>query len=103
VRAFYVPDLYFRSEAKVRGYLAANAIVSGLASGTHADLADTSELMYVDRNRKWVRRDQLPRASADTGVDGDPRGATPALGKRFIGYKIDSAVAQIRRLIAEAQ
>jgi creatinine amidohydrolase len=99
VRAFYVPDLYFRSEEKTRNYLAAK----GLASGEHAGVSDTSELMHIDRNGKWIRRNKLGQARPESGVDGDPRGATPALGKRFIDYKIDSAVAQMRKQLAQAK
>jgi creatinine amidohydrolase/Fe(II)-dependent formamide hydrolase-like protein len=35
---------------------------------------------------------------AVTGVDGDPTASTPALGKLFLDYKVDAAVAQIRAL-----
>jgi hypothetical protein len=33
-----------------------------------------------------------------SGVDGDPRGAKAELGRVLLDFKIDSAVAQIRRL-----
>jgi creatinine amidohydrolase len=99
VRAFYVPDLYFRSEQLARDYLA----TKGLAPGEHAGVSDTSELMHIDRDRKWIRRDKLGQARPESGVDGDPRGATPALGQRFIEYKIDSAVAQMRKLLVQAR
>lgn len=97
VRAFYVPDLYFRSEEKVRDYLAPR----GLAPGNHAGVSDTSELMHLDRRGRWVHKNKFAPGGADSGVDGDPRGATAALGRRFIGYKVDSAVAQMRKFLAE--
>jgi len=92
----YVSDLYYKSREQARKYLADRHIVWG----THADAWDTSELMFIDSGRKWIRRDKLatssPADSARTGVDGDPTKATPEMGKVFIDFKIDAAVAQIR-------
>ena len=94
-RVVYCGDLYYRSEQLAEQFLAEH----GLKDGTHAGIIDTSELLYVDRAS--VRRGEVRRAAdgQDTvGVNGDPRLATPALGRRFIQFKIDSAVEQIRRL-----
>jgi creatinine amidohydrolase/Fe(II)-dependent formamide hydrolase-like protein len=94
----YVPDLYFKSREQVRTYLTDRQIVWG----SHADAWDTSELMFLDVDRKWIRHDKLmvsrPSDQATTGVDGDPTKATPEMGKVFIDLKIDTAVAQIRAL-----
>ena len=96
VRVHYVADLYYASEKRVGDYLARRA----MAAGGHAGVADTSELMFVDRAGKWIRRDRLagPAAQDATGVDGDPRPASAAMGKIFVEFKIDAAVARIRQL-----
>jgi creatinine amidohydrolase len=94
----YVPDLYYKTRDQVRKYLTDRQIVWG----SHADAWDTSELMFLDVGRKWIRHDKLamsrPADQSTTGVDGDPTKATPEMGKVFIDLKIDTAVAQIRSL-----
>ena len=94
----YVPDLYYRSQELAKKYLAAHRIMIG----THADAVDTSELMFLDPWRRWIRADKLELSEAArqpaTGVEGDPTKASAEMGKIFLGYKIDAAVAQIRAL-----
>jgi creatinine amidohydrolase/Fe(II)-dependent formamide hydrolase-like protein len=80
-RVFYIPDVYTKS------------------TGKHAGLEDTSELMYLDRDGRWVRRDKMAEASAANGAEGDPRHATPELGRKLLDNKVKSAVAQIRQLV----
>ena len=82
VRVRHVPDLYYRTQERVRKYLAEHQIASVAHAGTH----DTSELMFLDSGGKWIRRDKLAVR------------ATPEMGKEFLDYKIDAAVAQIRAL-----
>ena len=96
VHVHYVGDLYYKSEELVRDYLGRRNI----PVGNHAGISDTSELMFVDTDGRWVRKDKLAPGAEKTGVDGDPRQASPELGKLFIDYKINSAVNQIRRLIS---
>jgi len=92
----HVPDLYYKSQELARKYLAANRITIG----THADALDTSELMYLDPGRRWIRPDRMAASDAAqrqaTGVEGDPTKASVEMGKIFLDYKIDAAVAQIR-------
>ena len=92
----YVPDVYYKSQELARKYLAANRIMIG----AHADAVDTSELLYLDSGRKWIRADKMAVSNAAqqpaTGVEGDPTKASAEMGKIFLGYKIDAAVAQIR-------
>ncbi len=100
VRVFYVPDLYFKAKQQAHAYEASHGITT---HDVHAGTDDTSELMALDAQHRWIRSDKLaPSAGAQTaltGVDGDPTQATPALGNVFLQYKIDDAVAQIRQLI----
>ncbi|HEX7667078.1 MAG TPA: creatininase family protein, partial [Polyangiaceae bacterium] len=66
--------------------------------GRHAGMKDTSELWRVDPDGV---RPQLREESHDfdhTGVDGDPRKASPEMGDRLLRLKIDAAVTEIRAL-----
>ena len=101
VRIFYVPDLYFKAKQQARAYESSHGITT---HDVHAGTDDTSELMALDSQRRWIRDDKLaPSAGAQTavtGVDGDPTKASPGLGDIFLEYKIDDAVAQIRQQLA---
>jgi creatinine amidohydrolase len=70
-----------------------------LPVGTHASIPDTSELMYLGGD-EYVRKNRIVTGSPDNGITGDPRPASPELGKRVFDMKVDYGVAEIRRLIA---
>jgi creatinine amidohydrolase len=95
---YYVPDLYFKEKQQMRAYLSAH----GIPADEHAGTDDTSEIMFIDRKGKWIRRDKLAKSDSTqeptTGVDGDPTKATVAMGRIFIDLKVRDAVDQIRRL-----
>jgi len=98
VRVLYVPDLYFKEKQQAAAFESAR----GISRDVHAGTDDTSELMAIDGAHRWIRYDELTLSAtqqAAVGVDGDPTKATPALGRIFIGYKVDDAVAQIRQEI----
>ena len=98
VRVFYV-DLYSQEKQQARAYAAAHGLPTG---DVHAGLDDTSELMALDGQHRWIRSDKLAPSTgartAITGVDGDPTKASAALGSIFLQYKVDDAVSQIRKL-----
>ena len=96
-RVYYVPDAYYKAQEQIRAYL----VKRNLPSGQHAGIEDTSELMYLDRQRQWIRRDKLAPGAAAAGVDGDPRRASPELGKLFLDMKVAAAVAQIRSFVGK--
>jgi len=100
VRFFYVPDVYFKEKQQAHAYETSHGITT---HDVHAGTDDTSELMALDAQHRWIRSDKLAPSSgaqtAVTGVDGDPTKATPALGNVFLQYKIDDAVSQIRQLL----
>jgi creatinine amidohydrolase len=100
VRVFCVPDLYFKEKQQARAFEASR----GIQRDVHAGTDDTSELMAIDPQHRWIRSDKLAASSgtrtAVTGVDGDPTRATPTLGNIFINDKIDDAVTQIHQLMA---
>jgi creatinine amidohydrolase len=80
-RVHYAGDVYYKS------------------AGKHGGVEDTSELMFLDRDARWIRRDQLAGGSPATGVEGDPRQASAERGKAFLQVKIDAGAAQIRKLV----
>jgi len=99
VRVFYVPDLYFKEKQQARAYEASHGLPT---HDVHAGTDDTSELMALDPQHRWIRADKLAASegaqTARTGVDGDPTKASAALGDIFLQYRIDDAVSQIRAL-----
>ena len=98
-RVFYVPDIYFREKQQAHAYESAHGLPT---HDVHAGTDDTSELMALDGQHRWIRTDKLAPSegaqTARTGVDGDPTKASVTLGNLFLQYKIDDAVAQIRRM-----
>jgi len=100
VHVYYVPDLYFKEKDQMKAYLAERHI----PYDAHAGTDDTSEIMFLDKENKWIRRDKLAPSTAEqrptTGVEGDPTKASPDLGKMFLSWKIDNAINQIRQLLA---
>jgi creatinine amidohydrolase len=101
VRVFYVPDVYIRERDQAKAYAASHGLPT---TDVHAGFDDTSQLMALDAQHRWIRRDKLAASTgartAITGVDGDPTKSSPALGKIFLQYKVDDAVTQIRQLLA---
>ncbi len=98
-RVFYVSEVYFKEKQQAHAYEVAHGLPT---HDVHAGTDDTSELMALDAQHRWIRTDKLAPSegveTARTGVDGDPSKASAALGDVFLHYKIDDAVAQIRRL-----
>lgn len=92
-----------------------NAVLKqkGLPISTHGGIPDTSELMYLGgddyvRKDKIVAGDPVPAPGqkrdpsvplVNNGIQGDPRGSTPELGKLDIDIKVADGAAEIRRLI----
>jgi len=99
VRVFYVPDVYVKERDQARAYNAAHGLPT---KDVHAGIDDTSELMALDAQHRWIRSDKLAASTgsrtAVTGVDGDPTKSSPTLGDIFLQYKIDDGVSQIRAL-----
>ena len=66
-------------------------------------MGETSQVMFLDDARKWIRQDKLPVSKAgptsETGVS-DPSGATAELGRILLDFKINNAVAQMKQLVA---
>jgi creatinine amidohydrolase len=101
VHVFYVGDVYTKEKQQARAYAASHGLPT---TDVHAGFDDTSELMALDAQHRWIKPDKFAASTgartAITGVDGDPTKSSPALGNIFLQYKIDAAVAQIRQLLA---
>lgn len=95
MHVYYIRDTYYKEKEQMRAY----ATGHGIAVDQHAGFDDTSEVMFIDRDGKWVRKDKLLKDTGASGVTGDQTVATPDLGKMFVQDKIDDAVAQIRSLV----
>src|SRR2546423_7618021 len=97
-RVFYVADVYFKEKEQAHAYEMSHGLPTHDA---HAGTDDTSELMALDAQHRWIRADKLAPSgggqTARSGVDGDPTKASARLGDVFLQYKIDDAGAQVRR------
>ena len=102
-KAYWIDDYYTKSHAEQNTYTAKLLGVTEEQLGGHANIFDTSELLYV--NPKHVRKDRLTGNDYENnGVSGNNQGkATPELGKRFLQTKLDNALAQIKRMQSGAE
>jgi creatinine amidohydrolase len=91
VRVVHALDVYERSNVMAMALLTAR----GLPYGDHASIIDTSELMFVMPSA--VRLDQRAVAAPANGSSGLAALATAELGEKLVGFKVEAAVAQIRR------
>lgn len=113
VRVFYANESYTKANREFSDIL----FKEGYPPGAHAGILDTSLMMYLDTDNKYVRRDQLANALGDpvrprgqkpepgykpvkNGITGDARRSSAEIGKRFFDYKVDTAVKQIKALQA---
>ena len=98
-RVFFVSDFNGKANQLIDAYLKEQKF----RPGGHAAVGETSQVMFLDEGRKYIREDKLAVSkagpTAETGVN-DPTGATPELGKILLDVKINSAVEQIRQLTA---
>jgi creatinine amidohydrolase len=99
-RAFWIDDYYTKSHADQNKYVTEKLGVPADKIGGHANILDTSEMMFV--NPKHVRKNRFAPGGGyeNSGVSGDPSRSTPELGKVFLQIKIDNALAQIKGLMA---
>jgi creatinine amidohydrolase/Fe(II)-dependent formamide hydrolase-like protein len=110
IHIYYCDQVYFKVNNDFEKYLADH----GYPQDEHGGISDTSEMLYLDKDHTWVRRDLLPTAVGDlyvdgkaqvgpnsphNGITGDARRASAALGKVYFDMKVDYAVKQIRGFI----
>jgi creatinine amidohydrolase/Fe(II)-dependent formamide hydrolase-like protein len=112
VRVVYSDGPYTQANTEFFAWLDKN----GYPPSEHAGIPDTSELLYLEGNQHWIRKELLPTALGDpphkpgeprdpnakrigNGISGDARRSSYALGKRFIDLKVADGVAQIQELL----
>ncbi|WP_213804174.1 creatininase family protein [Granulicella sp. dw_53] len=112
VRVVYSDGPYTKANDEFDAWLEKN----GYPPSSHGGIPDTSELLYLEGKNNWVRSDLLPTAvgdaprkpgeprspvekHSDTGIVGDARRSSAALGKRFIDLKIQLGADQIQTLL----
>jgi creatinine amidohydrolase len=107
VRVFFAGDSYAKADAEIEAYLKAR----DFPPSNHGGVADTSEVWAVGAD--YVRPERIAMGNpvnrgargaviGPTGVEGDPRRSSQALGKIFNDIKVKDGVDEIRRLIAAA-
>ena len=96
--AYWVDDYYTKAHAEQNTWAAKFLKVADDAVGNHANILDTSELLFVAP--KHIRRDRLTGNDyPNNGVSGNNQGkATPEVGKALLQIKLDLAMAQIKRM-----
>jgi creatinine amidohydrolase len=95
VHVYYIGDVYYKEKEQMRAYAAEHKI----AVDQHAGYDDTSEVMFIDKDGKWVRKEKLVKDTGASGVTGDQTAATLEIGRMSVENKINDAVAQIRSLM----
>jgi len=112
IRVVYSDGPYTQANQEFFAWLDQN----GYPPSEHAGIPDTSELLYLEGDQHWVRKELLPTALGDpprkpgeprdqnaqrinNGISGDARRSSYALGKRFIDLKVADGVAQIQELL----
>src|SRR5438309_9911081 len=100
LRVFYCDQVYRPANDAFDQYLAQH----GYPLSLHGGIPDTSEMIYLDKDNTWVRRDLVSSAVGDPVVDGkaqigpqsphngilgDARRSTAELGKRVFDMRVD--------------
>jgi creatinine amidohydrolase/Fe(II)-dependent formamide hydrolase-like protein len=112
IHVYYCDQVYSAANDSIESYMAAH----GYPADVHGGISDTSQMMYLDKDNTWVRKDRLKSALGDpvvdgkaqvgpdsphNGIGGDARRSTAALGKAFFDIKVEYAVKQIRGFLAQ--
>ena len=109
IRVVFCDEVYQKAQDDFDKWCAEH----GYGFGGHANISDTSEMIYLGGTKGYVRMDLLPTAIGDpvpapgqrserkinNGITGDARQASAALGKRYFDMKVDYAVRQIHQLL----
>ena len=101
--AYWVDDYYTKAHAEQNTWAAKYLKVADDQVGNHANILDTSELMFVAP--KHIRRDRLTGNDyPNNGVSGNNQSkSTPEVGKALLQIKMDLALAQIKRMNAGSE
>lgn len=101
-KAWWIDDYYTKGHADQNKWITDHVGIPADQIGGHANILDTSELLYV--NAKHIRKNRLTGNDYENnGVSGNNQGkSTPEIGKALLQIKIDNAVAQIKSLTSGA-
>lgn len=101
VRLHFVGDYYTKAHAAMEAWVIDTAkLVSRDSIGNHANILDTSQLMFI--HQELVKTDRFKDANPANGSTGSPRKASRKIGKKLLDIKISLALAQIRASMAVA-
>jgi len=101
VRLHFIGDYYTKAHAMQQNWLADSAkIIARDSIGGHANIMDTSELLYI--HPQLVKTDRYAIANQANGVSGSPAKSTKEIGKKLLDIKIGLALDQIRKSLAAA-
>lgn len=97
--AYWVDDYYTKAHAQQNTWAAKYLKVAEDQVGNHANILDTSELLFVAP--RHIRKDRLTGNDyPNNGVSGNNQSkATPEVGKALLQIKLDLALAQIKRMM----
>jgi creatinine amidohydrolase/Fe(II)-dependent formamide hydrolase-like protein len=96
VRLHFIGDYYTKAHAEQNNWLADTLKIMPRAEiGSHANIMDTSELMYI--HPELVKTDRYGIANQANGVSGDPSKSSKEIGKHLLDSKVRLALAQIRQ------
>lgn len=101
----FIGDGYAKATAEIEALAASRHLRGAGGAGGHGGLWDTAELWAVAphavRPALFAPGDTSGSGALDArGVSGDPRSATPQLGREFGDIRVRDAVAQIRSILA---
>ena len=113
IHVYYCDRVYTAASDDFESYMASR----GLPQDLHGGISDTSEMLYLDKDGSWVRKNLLKTAVGDpvvdgkavkgpnspnNGITGDARRSSAELGKKFMDIKVEYAVKQIREQVGGA-
>jgi creatinine amidohydrolase len=99
VKVLHIPDYYEKGGDAVDAYITKELGIPADQIGGHANISDTSQLLAIRPD--LVRPEKMEPGNQTNGVSGDPRRASPHLGRIFLQLKVDAALAQIRQLTGQ--
>jgi creatinine amidohydrolase/Fe(II)-dependent formamide hydrolase-like protein len=96
VRLHFIGDYYAKAHSLQDTYVIDSLkLATRETMGGHANLLDTSELLYI--HPELINKERMATAAGKDGSSGDPAKSTPQLGKKFLDMKIELALAQIKQ------
>ena len=96
-RAHAIPG-YYRSDPEGDAAIMMARGIKRAQTGKHADPRDTSQMMGVDPS--MVRNDSIVVQDSTNGIQGDPRGSTPEIGRALLDKNVGRTVEMIEQSIA---